>query len=64
METINLEDKKYKTNTQEFISIYKKLVAEGALDDEQIIKTANDLLQQKTQLKSNANVSMGKNIQE
>lgn len=46
-ETINLEDYSRKTNTQEFIEIYNKLKAEGALDEENIIEVGRSMLEDK-----------------
>lgn len=38
-----------KTDTQEFISIYNELKAQGPLDEERIIETAKELLDEKLQ---------------
>ena len=53
-ETINLSDSKYQTNCQQFIEIYDNLKEQGPLDEERIIETAKEILQEriKTRLTS------------
>ncbi|XP_055911780.1 probable 28S ribosomal protein S23, mitochondrial [Eupeodes corollae] len=46
-ETINLSDTRRETNTQQFIAIYNNLKSQGALDDEKILETAKELLEEK-----------------
>ncbi|XP_055843940.1 probable 28S ribosomal protein S23, mitochondrial [Episyrphus balteatus] len=46
-EQINLADTKRETNTQQFIAIYNNLKSQGALDEEKILETAKQLLDEK-----------------
>lgn len=43
----NFSDIRFKTQTQEFIDIYKNLKEQGPLDEEKIFETALDLLYKK-----------------
>ncbi|XP_055616244.1 probable 28S ribosomal protein S23, mitochondrial [Toxorhynchites rutilus septentrionalis] len=44
---VNLADISNKTPTQHFIGIYQKLEAQGALDQERVFETAQELLEEK-----------------
>lgn len=59
---LNLQDTNFKTKTQLFIEIYNKLQAQGALSDEQIFETANDLLQQEVEEQYNKNKEAGQSL--
>lgn len=49
--SVNLSDSNYKSNCQQFIEIYQKLEAQGALSEDAISETAQDML--KSQLEEN-----------
>lgn len=45
--TVNLGDSHNKSQTQQFIDIYNNLKAQGALSEESILDTAQDLLKER-----------------
>ncbi|KAJ6638006.1 28S ribosomal protein S23, mitochondrial [Pseudolycoriella hygida] len=49
---VNLQDTNYQTQTQLFIEAYKHVKSQGALDEEQIIEVAQDIVRDKMKERS------------
>ncbi|XP_053689081.1 28S ribosomal protein S23, mitochondrial [Sabethes cyaneus] len=50
LQAVNLADQRNKTATQQFIEIYQKLDTQGALDQERVFETAQEILDEKIRL--------------
>lgn len=62
LQTVNLSDSRNQSQTQIFIDLFNKYKGEGALSDEKIFETANDMLQEKMQDLKNERTAERQNI--
>lgn len=54
IDTVNLADTSRKSNAQQFIGIYNNLKGQGALDDEKIFETAQEMLKEEIQKRASS----------
>ncbi|CAD7090638.1 unnamed protein product [Hermetia illucens] len=54
IDTVSLADTSRKSNAQQFIGIYNNLKGQGALDDEKIFETAQEMLKEEIQKRASS----------